>query len=563
MKVPFLDLKAQYHSIKPEIDAAISGILESSQFVLGEEVAAFEREFAAYCGAAHGIAVNSGTSALHLAFLAAGIGPGDEVITIPHTFVATVAAIGYTGARAVYVDIDPVTFTMDPAQVEAAITPRTKAIAPVHLYGQAADMDPILEVARRHGLVGDRGRGPGPRGEVQGAARSAASAEMACFSFYPGKNLGAYGEGGIVVTSNEEYAHKIRMLRDWGQDRKYHHILAGYNYRMEGMQGADPAGEAAAPREVDRGPARARRSVTTRRWPDTDLVLPVEAPATRHVYHVYAVRTRERQALMKTLDGQGIQTGIHYPVPVHLQPAYRGRRVAAGLVPAQREGGRRGPLAADVPGDDQRAHRGREPGHSWPVGPASSRPSWGCARSRPIPPFEAGMAVILTAEFSREYLLELYQRHIVGEDEYAQMMRRVIVKAVARKRCGDGLIVGSQVGFKHLETFQIGSACFIGAGAYIQGRFDGRCVIGNNVWIGPGSYFDARDMVIEDYVGWGPGPRCSARRTPAGPPMSPSSRPISRSGPCGCGPGPTSAPTRSCCRASPSARARSSGPGPW
>jgi dTDP-4-amino-4,6-dideoxygalactose transaminase len=331
VKVPFLDLKAQYHSIKPEIDAAISGILESSQFVLGEEVAAFEREFAAYSGASHGIALNSGTSALHLAFLAAGIGPGDEVITIPHTFVATVAAIGYTGARAVYVDIDPVTFTMDPALVEAAITPRTKAIAPVHLYGQAVDMDPILEVARRHGLpvIEDAAQAHGAKykGRPIGSL-----GVMACFSFYPGKNLGAYGEGGIVVTSNEEFAKKIRILRDWGQDRKYHHILAGYNYRMEGMQGAVLRVKL---RHLEKW-TEARRAHAKRydsSLAGTDLVLPVERPATRHVYHVYAVRTRDRQGLMKKLDGQGIQTGIHYPVPVHLQPAYQDSAWPQGSFP--------------------------------------------------------------------------------------------------------------------------------------------------------------------------------------------------------------------------------------
>lgn len=318
--VPFLDLKAQYHSIKPEIDAAIAAILESSQFVLGEEVSAFEREFAAYSGAAHGIAVNSGTSALHLALLAAGIGPGDEVITVPHTFVATVAAIGYTGARAVFVDIDPATFNMDPSKVEAAVTPRTRAIVPVHLYGQPADMDPILEIGRRHGLVvvedAAQAHGASYRGRPVGSL-----GELACFSFYPGKNLGAYGEGGIVLTSNEEHARTIRMLRDWGQDRKYHHLLAGYNYRMEGLQGAVLRVKL---RHLEQW-TEARRAHAARYralLADTGLGLPAEMPGVRHVYHVYAVRTGEREALMAALHAEGIQTGIHYPVPVHLQPAY-------------------------------------------------------------------------------------------------------------------------------------------------------------------------------------------------------------------------------------------------
>ncbi len=331
VKVPFLDLKAQYRSIKPEIDAAISTILESSQFVLGEEVAGFEREFAAYSGAAHGIAVNSGTSALHLAFLAAGIGPGDEVITIPHTFVATVAAIRYTGARPVFVDVDPVMFTMDPGKVEAAITPRTKAIVPVHLYGQPADMDPILEVARRRKLlvVEDAAQAHGARykGRPVGGL-----GDLACFSFYPGKNLGAYGEGGMVVTSNDGYARTIRMLRDWGQDRKYHHLLAGYNYRMEGMQGAIlrvKLRHLEAWTEARRAHAARYRQLLS----DMGLGLPAERAESRHVYHVYAVRTRDRDGLMKSLGEQGIQTGIHYPVPVHLQPAYADDAYRRGSFP--------------------------------------------------------------------------------------------------------------------------------------------------------------------------------------------------------------------------------------
>jgi dTDP-4-amino-4,6-dideoxygalactose transaminase len=331
VRVPFLDLKAQYHSIKPEIDAAIARILETSQFVLGEEVAGFEREFAAYCGAAHGVAVNSGTSALHLAFLAAGIGPGDEVITIPHTFVATVAAIRYTGARAVFVDVDPASFTMDPGKVEAAITPRTRAIAPVHLYGHPADMDPILEIARRRRLavVEDAAQAHGARYKGRPAG---SMGDLACFSFYPGKNLGAYGEGGLVVTSNEEYARIIRMLRDWGQDRKYHHLLAGYNYRMEGLQGAILRVKL---RHLEKW-TEARRAHAGRYralLADTGLGLPAEAPGCRHVYHVYAVRTREREALMKALGEQGIQTGIHYPVPVHLQPAYADPAWSKGSFP--------------------------------------------------------------------------------------------------------------------------------------------------------------------------------------------------------------------------------------
>ena len=331
VKVPFLDLKAQYRSIKPEIDAAIQKVLDSTQFVLGDEVAAFEREFAEYGGAKHGIAVNSGTSALHLAMLAAGIGPGDEVITVPNTFVATVAAVRYAGARAVYVDIDPARFTMDPARVEAAIGPRTKAILPVHLYGQPADMDPILEIARRRGLlvVEDAAQAHGAR--YQGRPVGSLG-DLACFSFYPGKNLGAYGEGGIVLTSNDEYAKKIRMLRDWGQERKYQHLLAGYNYRMEGMQGAILRVKL---RHLERW-TEARRAHAARYaalLADCGVGIPGEAPGARHVWHVYAVRTRVRDPIMKALGEQGIQTGIHYPIPVHLQPAYADPAYARGSFP--------------------------------------------------------------------------------------------------------------------------------------------------------------------------------------------------------------------------------------
>ena len=318
--VPFLDLKAQYRSIKTEIDAAVLAVLESAQFVLGDEVAAFEREFAAYCGAAQGIAVNTGTSALHLALLAAGVGPGDEVVTVSHTFVATVAAIRYTGARAVFVDIDPASFTMDPALLERAITPRTKAIIPVHLYGHPADLDPIMEVARRHHLIviedAAQAHGAKYKGRPIGSI-----GDLACFSFYPGKNLGAYGEGGMVVTGNERWAQTIRMLRDWGQDRKYHHVLAGFNYRMEGIQGAVLRVKL---RHLEKW-TEARRAHAKRYQQILEgcgVGIPNEAGWARHVWHVFAVRTADREGLMKALGERGVQTAIHYPVPVHLQPAY-------------------------------------------------------------------------------------------------------------------------------------------------------------------------------------------------------------------------------------------------
>jgi dTDP-4-amino-4,6-dideoxygalactose transaminase len=320
IKVPLLDLKAQYQRIKPEIDAALANVLDSCQFILGTEVAAFEQEFATYCGAEECIALNSGTSALHLALLAVGVGPGDEVITVPFTFVASVAAVVYTGARPVLVDIDPRSFTMEPAAIEAAITPRTKAILPVHLYGQPADMDPIMEVARRHGLVviedAAQAHGAKYKGRPVGSI-----GDIACFSFYPGKNLGAYGEGGAVTTSNPEYARTVRMLRNWGQDRKYHHLLHGFNYRMEAFQGAILRVKL---RHLERW-TEVRRAIVeqyNQLLAGSAVERPAEMPWARHVYHLYTVRTDHRDLLQQSLQKKGIQTGIHYAAPVHLQPAY-------------------------------------------------------------------------------------------------------------------------------------------------------------------------------------------------------------------------------------------------
>ena len=259
--IPFVDLKAQYLSIKDEIDAAIAEVLESSQFILGEKVEAFESDFAAYCQTRYALGINSGTSALHLALLAAGVKPGDEVVTVSFTFVASVAAIRYTGARPVLVDIDPNSCTMDPGRVEAAITPRTKAIMPVHLYGSCADMDPILEIARRHNLIVIEDAAQAHGAEYKGS-RAGSLGDLACFSFYPGKNLGAYGEGGAVVTNDPHYAGVIRRLRDHGQSQKYHHDTLGYNYRMEGMQGAVLGVKLRYLDALERRPATACRRVS-------------------------------------------------------------------------------------------------------------------------------------------------------------------------------------------------------------------------------------------------------------------------------------------------------------
>ena len=330
-KVPFLDLKTQCQNIRPEIDEAIARVLDDCQFVLGSEVAAFEKEFATYCGAAECIALNSGTSALHLALLAAGVGPGDEVITVAFTFVASVAAVLYAGARPVVVDIDPRSLTIDPAAIEAVITPRTKAILPVHLYGQPAEMDPIMEVARRHGLfvIEDAAQAHGAKykGRPVGSI-----GDIACFSFYPTKNLGTYGEGGAVTTSSVEYARMIRMLRDWGQEQKYHHLLRGFNYRMEGLQGAILRVKL---RHLDQWTElrRAAASKYNQLLADCGVELPREMPWARHVYHLYTLRTKDRDALQAALQTEGIQTAVHYPLPVHLQPAYADLGYSGGAFP--------------------------------------------------------------------------------------------------------------------------------------------------------------------------------------------------------------------------------------
>ncbi|MGH9632806.1 MAG: DegT/DnrJ/EryC1/StrS family aminotransferase [Bryobacteraceae bacterium] len=320
MNVPLVDLTSQYAGIKDEILSAVADVLESGQFVLGKQVAAFEEEFAEFCGVRCGIAVNSGTSALHLALLAAGIGPGDEVITVPCTFVATVAAILYAGAKPVFVDVDPVTYTMDPERIDEALTVRTKAILPVHLYGNPADMDPIVAIARRHRLVVIEDAAQAHGAEYKGRCCGSIG-DLGCFSFYPGKNLGAYGEGGLVTTNNPDFAKTIRMLRDWGAEKKYEHVLKGFNCRMDGVQGAILRVKL---RHLEQWTEarRAHAAAYGRALSGLPLTLPAEAPVTRHVYHLYAVLTDQRRELMQLLNSNGVQTGIHYPLPVHLLPAY-------------------------------------------------------------------------------------------------------------------------------------------------------------------------------------------------------------------------------------------------
>jgi dTDP-4-amino-4,6-dideoxygalactose transaminase len=327
----FLDLHAQYRQIKPEVDSAISRVIDSGHFVLGPEVAAFEERFADYCNAKYCIALNSGTSALHLALLAIGVGAGDEVITVSMTFVATTAAILYCGAKPVFVDIDRDTWTMDANLVEAAVTPRTKAILPVHLHGLAAEMDPIIEVARRHGLVVIEDAAQSHGAHYKGRSAGAIG-DIGCFSFYPGKNLGAYGEGGAAVTNDPELARRITLLRDWGQEAKYYHTVAGYNYRMDAIQGA----VLTVKMNYIEDWTEKRRSVAAlydRLLEDCRCQSPRPPSHCRHVYHVYAVRVAHRDRVQQALHTAGIGTGIHYPVPVHLQKAYAHLGYERGSLP--------------------------------------------------------------------------------------------------------------------------------------------------------------------------------------------------------------------------------------
>jgi len=333
--IPLIDLAAQYRELQDEIHAAVARVFETSQFVLGKEVAAFEEEFAAYCGAAHGIGVNSGASSLHLALQAAGIGPGDEVITVPFTFYATVAAIHYVGATPVFADIDPRTFNIDTSQIESKITPRSRAILLVHLYGQAADMDPILDIARRHNLLVIEDAAQAHGAEYKGR-RAGGIGDLGCFSFYPSKNLAAAGEGGMVVTNNPEYARLARSLRNWGEKDKYLPVLRGYNYRMPGLQAA------ILRVKLQRLEAwtEARRALAAqydRLLDGLPLIRPYALPDSRHVYCLYTIRSARRDPLRSRLEEAGIQTAVHYPHPIHLMPAYADPRYKEGDFPVAEE----------------------------------------------------------------------------------------------------------------------------------------------------------------------------------------------------------------------------------
>lgn len=328
--IPFLDLRAQYRVIGPQLEHAVLDAMRGCDFVLGDKVADFEAGFARYCGTGHAVALNSGTSALHLALLAAGIGPGDEVITVPMTFVATTAAILYCGARPVFVDIDPVTWTMDPQHIAEKVTSRTKAVVPVHLHGRLADMTSICAAARRFGLVVIEDAAQAHGAERDGV-RAGAFGDIGCFSFYPGKNLGACGEGGAVTTDRPEFAAAVRSLRDWGQEGKYNHVRHGFNFRMDAVQGAVLGVKLGY---LDGWNGERRRIANAyHRGLFGELGLPAGPFGPDHACHVYAVRVKERDHVRGALAEAGIATNIHYPVPVHLQPAYAGLGYRAGDFP--------------------------------------------------------------------------------------------------------------------------------------------------------------------------------------------------------------------------------------
>lgn len=331
MIVPFVDLKAQYQAIKSEVDSAVARVLDSACFVLGPEVEAFEAAFAEYVGAKFCIGVNSGTAAIQLAVMACGTAAGDEVIVPANSFFATAEAVSTAGATPVFVDADPLSYTIDVTKIEAAITSRTRAIMPVHLYGQAADLDPIFRLAARYGLdvIEDaaQAHGSGYRN-----ARVGALGRVGCFSFYPGKNLGAYGEGGAVVTNDAEVARRVRLLRDHGAQHKYRHEVIGYNFRLDALQAAVLNVKL---RFLDQWNElrRAHAARYSELLASTDFGLPREMPYARHVYHLYVVQHAARAVLQQHLSIVGIQTGIHYPVPIHLQTAYAALGYKAGDFP--------------------------------------------------------------------------------------------------------------------------------------------------------------------------------------------------------------------------------------
>jgi dTDP-4-amino-4,6-dideoxygalactose transaminase len=332
MSVPFLDLKLHHDPLKDEILAGIREVIDSSAFAGGPYVAKFEEDFAAFCQTRYAVGVGNGTEALWLALLALGVGTGDEVITVPSTFMATAEAISFCGATPVFVDIDEQTYTMDPTLLERAITKRTKAVIPVHLYGQMADMDPILEIARRHHLwvIEDACQAHGA--EYKGK-RAGSMGHAGCFSFYPGKNLGAFGEAGAVVTNDQSLREKLQVLREHGQEKRYKHSHIGWNARMDGIQAVVlriKLKHLERSNEARRAHARRYNELLA---DQKDLISPEQPAYSRHVYHVYMVRVKNRDRMLRNLADRGVSCGIHYPIPVHLQEAYQSLGFGPGSFP--------------------------------------------------------------------------------------------------------------------------------------------------------------------------------------------------------------------------------------
>jgi len=320
MTIPFVDLKSQYENIRDEIDPAIGEVVSSGWFVGGPRVKAFEEQFASFCQAEHAIGVSSGTAALHVALAAAGIGSGDEVITVPNTFIATTEAITLAGARPVFVDIDAESCNIDPGRIKEAITDRTRAIMPVHLYGQPCDMDPILEIARKHDLMVIEDACQAHGAEYKGK-KVGALGHIGCFSFYPGKNLGAYGDGGMVVTNDADLAETVRMLSNHGQKDKNRHPREGFNYRLDAIQAAVLDVKL---RHLEQWNARRRdhARLYTELLADMDVKTPVEKDFAKHVFHLYIIRLNRRDELAEHLSSRGVSVGFHYPLALHHQEAY-------------------------------------------------------------------------------------------------------------------------------------------------------------------------------------------------------------------------------------------------
>lgn len=331
MAIPFVDLKAQFNGIEGEIREAIDHILETTRFIGGPPVAEFEKAFASYVGAKHCVGASSGTSALHLALVTAGIGPGDEVITVPNTFIATTEAVTQTGADVKLVDVEPLSYNMDPAAFEKAITKRTKAVIPVHLFGQPADMDPILEIAAKHGIavIGDAAQA---HGALYHGKKIGGLGRAVCYSFYPGKNLGAYGDGGALVTNDDEVAARARLLLDHGRADKFNHTAEGYNYRLDAMQAAILSVKL---RHLEKWTESRRRAAKRygEKLKGSPVVTPREAEGRRHVYHLYVILTKDRERVQRALGEKGIGTGFHYPIPIHRLAAYERLGLGEGTFP--------------------------------------------------------------------------------------------------------------------------------------------------------------------------------------------------------------------------------------